>query len=236
VHHAENRQQDYPKHSQRHANQQKQKSVRPDLLVSLCLAALSAPLTGGTATVWNGPTTTFVHNAGSDPTQPANQDRLTANVWITRGNLLGIYNAATESAFTHFSSPQDTEWSDGTLANYASLTYVDWNTWAKLQHPGPPSTVGVDAVVHLISEDIYLAVTFTSWAVASGGFSYTRSTPAPANAPPTVSVTSPTGGTTYPSPTNVAITATAQDSDGSVTNVAFFDGAVADVRELVVAN
>ena len=54
----------------------------------------------------------------------------------------GIYNAATEAGFTHFFSPQNTAWSDGTLANYASLTYVDWDTWAKVQHVARPVPSG----------------------------------------------------------------------------------------------
>ena len=194
------------------------------LFVGLCLAALSGPLSGRAATIWAGPTTAFVNNAGSDPTQAGNQDRLTADVWITRGGIQGIYNAATESGFSHFFSPQNTAWSDGTLANYASLTYVDWDTWAKNQHHGPPNTVGVNAVVHLVSDDIYLSVTFTSWGGSAGGFSYVRSTPAVANQPPTVAITSPTNGASFTSPANVPITANASDPDGSVTNVAFFDG------------
>src|ERR1017187_4125629 len=91
------------------------------ILMGLCLAALSAPLSGRAATIWTGPTTNFADAAGSDPTQPANQDRLTPGVWITRGSEQGIYNAATETGFTHFSSPQDTEWANGTTANYSTL-------------------------------------------------------------------------------------------------------------------
>jgi glucose/arabinose dehydrogenase len=195
--------------------------------IVLCLALLSAPLSGRAAapTAWTGPTITFVNDAGSDSTQAANQDRLTPLVWITRGTLQGIYNAATETTFNHFSSPQDTEWADGTLANFGSLQYVDWNTWAKTKHAGPPSTVGVSAVVHLISENIYLSVTFTSWGGSSGGFSYMRSTPAAENVPPTVAIASPADGASFAAPSAIPITATAQDSDGSVTNVSFFDGA-----------
>src|SRR5437868_3274012 len=128
------------------------KAHRKYLLMSLCVVAFCASLSARAATLWNGPLTNFVNNSRSDPTEPANQDRLTDSVWITRGDIQGIYNAATESSFSHFVSPQDTQWADGTLANYASLSYVDWNTWAKIQHPGPPSTVGVDAVVHLVAE------------------------------------------------------------------------------------
>ncbi len=42
--------------------------------------------------------------------------------------------------------------------------------------------------------------------------------------PPTVAIVSPTNGASFTAPANVPITATANDSDGSVTNVAFFDG------------
>ena len=194
------------------------------IFMALCLAMLSGPPRGRAATIWTGPSTTFVNTAGSDPTQAVNQDRLTADVWITRATTLGIYNAATESGFAHLFSPQNTAWSDGTLANYASLAYVDWDIWAKVQHGGPPNTVGVSAVVHLVSDDIYLSVTFTSWGGSAGGFSYVRSTPAMANQPPTVAITSPTNGASFTSPANVPITANASDPDGSVTNVAFFDG------------
>ena len=45
---------------------------------------------------------------------------------------------------------------------------------------------GVDAVVHLITEDIYIDIRFLSWTTGNGqggtgggGFSYMRSTPAP---------------------------------------------------------
>ena len=43
------------------------------------------------------------------------------------------------------------------------------------------------------------------------------------NAAPTVAITSPTNGASFP-PSAVTITATAADADGSVTNVSFFDG------------
>ena len=194
------------------------------ILISLCLAVFSGPLSSRAATIWTGPATTFVNLAGSDPTQAVNQDRLTPNVWITRATDFGIYNAKTETAFMHFLSPADTEWADGTTANYSSLTYTDWNTWVKVTHTGPPTTVGLNAVMHLISDDTYLDVQFTSWGGLGGGFSWQRSTPASANVPPTVAIDSPTNGASFTAPAIVPLTATAQDSDGSVTNVAFYDG------------
>lgn len=173
-------------------------------------------------TIWNGPDITFNHLNGTDPTQPTNQDRLTSFVWITRGATMGIYNAAQETGFTSGVSPVDTEWADGTTANYASLTYTNWDYWAHIIHGGPPNTVGVNAVVHLISENIYLNVRFTFWEMMAGGFTYVRSTPGLA---PAVSITSPTNGASFTPPAVVPVIATASDPNGgSITNVSFFDG------------
>ena len=44
------------------------------------------------------------------------------------------------------------------------------------------------------------------------------------NSPPTVAVTSPTNGASFIAPATIMIQATASDTDGSVTNVQFFDG------------
>jgi len=59
------------------------------------------------ATVWNGPILSYTQPS-LDPAQPANQDRLTANVWLTRASSSGLFDAATESAFTHGTSPAGT--------------------------------------------------------------------------------------------------------------------------------
>jgi len=196
------------------------------ILVSLCLAAVSAPLNGSAATVWNGPLITFTQ-AVPYPSPPGDRDQLTPNVALTRATPVsgsgsgGIFNAVSESTFTKFTSPADTKWAVGALSNYATLTYTDW---ASVGGGSPvQSLVGQQLVVHLISEDIYLSLTFT--ALPSGpGFSYTRSTPTAANLPPTVTITSPTNNQSFTSPANVTIVVDANDPDGSVTNVTFFDG------------
>lgn len=192
-------------------------------LLPIFLLSANAP---ASPTVWTGPATAFSKPAFTDPAQAANQDRMTPNVWVTRGSIQGIYNAAAETLYTSFVSPADTEWATGTTANYASLSYTNWQAWA-FSLGGPPSTVGVDAVLHLISEDIYIDIKFTSWASTSlggGEFSYQRSTPPAASLPPTVNITTPTNGQSFAAPALVAIVAEASD-DGAVTNVAFFDGA-----------
>jgi hypothetical protein len=136
------------------------------------------------ATVWDGPPMSFSKAGFADWTQPENQDRITPNVWITRGGSQGVFNIETESFFTKGLSPAGTEWASGDLANYANLSYSDWTTWAA---HFPPGTVGQNVVVHLISDDIYLSLSFTSWTstpAAGGGFSYTRSTAGSGSPPP----------------------------------------------------
>jgi hypothetical protein len=142
--------------------------------LAVALLALSTLFTQA-ATIWTGPTISYTQ-PGTDPTQPANQDRLTDAVWITRGASMGIFNAVTESSYTHDVSPAGTRWAYGSLANYATLTYAPWEIWNGKK---PPSMIGQDAVLHLMAEDIYLSIKFTAWPGILGGFSYERSTPAP---------------------------------------------------------
>jgi hypothetical protein len=132
----------------------------------------------GAEEIWNGPSITFTNVAGSDPAQAASQDQITPNIWLTRGSSEGLYNAALESGYTKGSlSPVGTEWAYGELANHNSLIYQTWETWAGGPfRPGPASTVGRDAVLHILPGDIYLGIQFTSWGGLGGGFSYVRST------------------------------------------------------------
>jgi hypothetical protein len=83
------------------------------LATLVVLTPLAAPVGSVAATIWTGPVTTFTNVVGSDPTFPVNQDRMTPNVWITRGVEQGIYNAKIETGFTHFLSPADTLWAKG---------------------------------------------------------------------------------------------------------------------------
>ena len=183
----------------------------------LVLVRLACPMASEAATIWTGPRITKSNADGPD--------QLTALVALTRGSSQGLYNSLQESSFTHFLSPKDTEWADRTTAN-TSLTYTDWDTWAKTIHGGPPSTVGVNAVLHLKTDNIYIDIEFLSWEARSGGYSYTRSTPAVANVPPSVTITNPPDNASFTNGATVNIQATASDSDGSVTNVQFFDGVV----------
>jgi hypothetical protein len=128
-------------------------------------------------TIWTGPKTTFTKADGADWNLQANQDRLTNNVWITRANNSGLFNIVSETSHTKNVSPADTEWAYGTTADIASLNFQPWGA---TNGSNPPSMVGQDMVLHLISDDIYIDLKFLSWssggAGGQGGFSYERST------------------------------------------------------------
>jgi len=124
-------------------------------------------------TIWDGPTVTFTKQEGADPTQEANQDRITANVWITRGNAGGqIYNAAVENDASKADSPEGTLWAQGTLDEIDNLDFRPFRDAVGQ----PKDVVGQDLVVYLEEDQLYLSVRFTDWSQnMGGGFAYERS-------------------------------------------------------------
>ena len=200
--------------------------IRLRLICSLA-AGVCGQLAAPAATIWTGPLITFNQSTPySNPPSPGDRDQLTSSVSLTRGipsqgsGAGGIFNDVTETFFTKNFSPADTEWAVGALADYASLSYTDWTSVGV----GQPvkNLPGQQLVVHLISDDVYLSLQFTSLP-AGPGFTYIRSTPPVSDVPPTVAVTFPTNGASFTAPAIVPVIASASDSDGSVTNVAFFD-------------
>jgi hypothetical protein len=156
------------------------------VLVGVALVTPSVPVLADPI-VWNGPSITFTKPDFADWTLPANQDRLTNDVWLTRRNTRPLFNILVEEGPDMPGSPFDTEWAFGptqpgnpgpiTASNYASLAFDAFV-------PALGSAVGINAVpygagvLHLISNDIYLDIKFTSWTQETGGgFSYIRSTP-----------------------------------------------------------
>ena len=104
----------------------------------------------------------------------ANQDRLSSNVWITRGNDGGqIYNIAKESVADKTNSPVGTKWAIGTLSQVENLSFTKFRTAVSK----PKDVVGKNLVMYLENDDVYLTVKFTSWSEGkNGGFAYERST------------------------------------------------------------
>ena len=179
---------------------------------------LLAPLSQG-ATVWTGPNTNFTQTAS------VRGDSLSAHAVITRGSSGPIFNSVYETFGNKSLSPTNTEWATGAIANYSNLTYKTFISWANSPGDTAAGILNVQAVCHIKNDDIYFAVKFTAWGrFGSGGFTYTRSTPAAVAPTPTVTITNPPSGTVFSAPANVKITATASVSSGSVTNVSFFRG------------
>ena len=145
-------------------------------LLLLSVLFFSTLTTNHAQTIWEGTRTTIVKEPNADPADAANQDRITENVWITRAATMGFYNAKTETGYTNFISPTDTEWSFGTTEDIATLNFQPWQTAI---NSNPPASIGKDMVMHLISDDIYIDFKLLQWSAGGGGgggFSYERTT------------------------------------------------------------
>lgn len=127
------------------------------------------------ASIWTGPTLVFEKAPDLDPTLEENQDRITENVWITRGTDGGqIYNIKIEPEFDKDTSPQGTRWAIGTIDEIENLEFKPFRAAVDK----PKDVVGKDLVMYLVEDNIYLSVKFTSWGVEmDGSFAYERSTP-----------------------------------------------------------
>ncbi len=159
------------------------------------LLALSHVSASSVGIIWSGLDLTFTKQNNADWTLAQNQDRITDNVWLTRQNAAGLFNIAQESAFA-VGSPTDTEWAFSGLvgnpvfapgegaAGHETLVFSRWE--GALQSNPFSLIVDRPAVVHLISDDIYVDIRFTSWTAGprgggpgGGGFSYQRAVPEP---------------------------------------------------------
>ena len=112
---------------------------------------------------------TFTKEDDADPALPENQDRITDIVWITRGNNQDLYNAYNETGYSP-TSPSDTEWALG--ATHTHEDEADYTTWVVAIESNPQGHLYETISLHLITDDIYFDVEFTSY--TGGGFSYTR--------------------------------------------------------------
>jgi hypothetical protein len=150
------------------------------ILPVLAVSAFAFP------TVWTGPTISFTKSSGADFTLPANQDQLTANVALTRASTQGMFNILKEAAFSS-TSPADTLWATSinnpgdsiAATNWAALDFTIWT--AAYGNSVGNNILNHNAVVHLVTDDVYLELQFTSFQSggSGGGFAYLRSTPVP---------------------------------------------------------
>jgi len=102
----------------------------------------------------------FSKAANADPTQAANQDRISDNVWITRGNDGGqIYNAKSENVAESATSPAGTRWAVGTADNKDNLSFTAFRDAVGK----PKSIVGKNLVMHLVDDDIYIDIKIANY-------------------------------------------------------------------------
>lgn len=118
-------------------------------------------------------TVSFSKADGADPNLPANQDRITDNVWITRGTGgVQIFNIRAEASGEMDASPVGTRWAVGTTDDMPNLTFTTLR-----QAIRPQRIVGEDLVMELVEDGIFINVRFTQWSqgrTTGGGFAYTR--------------------------------------------------------------
>jgi len=131
------------------------------------------PTDSFSGTIWSNGALTFTLESGVDPLLPENQDRITSNVFITRGSEGGqIFNAVSEKSPNKDTSPAGTRWARGKAEDAATLEFDTFRATIK-----PKEIVGVDLVMHMVEDNIYINVVFREWTEGKqGGFSYTRST------------------------------------------------------------
>jgi hypothetical protein len=123
--------------------------------------------------IWTGPKVQFDKEAGANPEDEINQDRISSSVWITRGNKGGQnFNILAEESATKEISPLKTRWALGDVSDVQTLTFSSFRAAVG----SPKSVVGKDLVLHLEDENVYLSVKFTRWDEGQGGgFGYERS-------------------------------------------------------------
>ncbi len=151
-----------------------------------CFLIIAVSLSSGYGqTIWNGPKIVFEKADSADWLLEENQDRITDSIWITRQNNRGIFNIKLESSFDrdNRTSPLGTEWANGKIED--GIENLRFTTWHQTKLNSSAFEVGIDKVLHIISEDIYIDIKFLSWTSGGGGsgtgfgggFSYQRSTP-----------------------------------------------------------
>ena len=128
-------------------------------IIISCSKQDKVPNDNSSSKKWEGPIISFIKQDEAKLTDKNNQDIITANVIITRGNDGGqIFNIAQEKTSDKHKSPIGTEWAIGTLDQIDSLNFESFRSTVK-----PQFVVGRKLVMHLIKEDIYISVEFKSW-------------------------------------------------------------------------
>jgi hypothetical protein len=178
------------------------------------LVALTLPLSHA-ATLWTGPNITWTKSA-STPSDTV----LAGKVVLTRGSRDVLYNIAAGETNAGATSPKGTMWAFGTFASHTTFQSMESMRNGNLA----ARILNQPMVMWMVNDDIFVSVMFTTWGMnGAGTVTYTRST-AGAVVAPTVNITTPSAGATFVAPASVELTANANVSGGTVTNVEYFAG------------
>ena len=134
-------------------------------------------------TVWDGETITFSKANNADFTQEQHQDRITADVWLTRSNNGGaLINYNQESSYSRGTSPLGTFWAIGSSSD-SNLQFNNFRDFDGDTRNSPPEDINLVLKITngttTESDDIHIDIMFTFWQSgksSGGGFTYTRST------------------------------------------------------------
>ncbi len=130
-----------------------------------------------TKTIWTGENITFSKAAGGSPNEVTNQDRITNNVWITRGDDGQLFNIKVEEQDDKTNSPLGTKWAIGSIDDIDNLTFTTMRAAGGGGQRSIQNLVNKDCVVFLEEDNIYISLKITSWdSGKKGGFTYERST------------------------------------------------------------
>src|SRR5438876_2998773 len=152
--------------------------------------------------------------------------------WVRCG-LLGLAVSAGSSssgyAATNTVNVGDDFFSPQNLTNNLNDTVV-WKWIGLLSHSSTDTGLwdsGIFGTGHVFSRQFTCSGNFPYFCTVHRLFGQVGSisVTGPANLPPTMTLTRPTNGVGFNAPANFAITATAADSDDSISQVEFFEGA-----------
>ena len=128
-----------------------------------------------TPLIWSGESITFTKEDNADWTLEENQDYISENLIITRGDNQSIFNIAAEESYS-VGAPMHTLWGFGTTD---VIDFIEFNSFIETVNSNPQAAIGQPMVLYSMLDNTYIDITIESWTGSNGGggFSYTRSTP-----------------------------------------------------------
>jgi hypothetical protein len=124
------------------------------------------PCSGPSAVPFTKPNSAYWH-------LPENRDFITPTCELTRQNNGGLFNYVTQSSWNNNTSNSNIEYALGDYNNHGS-----WGTSLQAilgSGFGNSITTAGPITIHIIDDDLYFELDFTSWSSGQqGGFSYTR--------------------------------------------------------------